>query len=251
MFALRSPKLIGLGAAVVLLALAAGNQGQVGWAQPTLPFTEPFTTIPPWATACTSPQGATVNPNPVFDPVFGKTVLQVFIGPSNLLFYCGPGFNLSSNFVAEMAARKSAGPVTPTLAVVYGIVFRATGSTFYWFAVSTAGYYGLFKFPAPGPRPFGTLSHPGVEIIPWTWDFNVATGNNPNTLKVAVQDGRVTLFVNGAQVQQALLLSDGPVSGDVALAIGTFELIPWAAVTVHFSSMAVRTCSPQTAPQSC
>ncbi len=210
-----------------------------GGAQPTLIFSEEFNVAAPtWATACAVPGTALINPsNPggvVFDPVFGSGVLEVFIGPPNMLFYCGPSDSYT-DLTVEIAARKSGGPLpNPNLATVYGIVFRAQGTTFYWFAVSTAGYYGLFKFPAPGPRPWGTLSHPGVEIVPWTWDFGVATGNNPNTLKVEAQGLQAKLFINGEVKRVATLLSDGPTSGQIAVGVGTFELFPWAGVTVNF-----------------
>jgi hypothetical protein len=197
--------------------------------------------LPLWALLCASPGKVAINPSGtpatgglVFDPIFGSGVLEVFVGPPNLLVYCGPGQTFT-NFMAKTAARKSAGPAAGgTLAVVYGLVFRAQDSTFYWFAVSTAGYYGLFKFPAPGPRPMGTLSHPGVQIVPWTWDFNVAQGNASNTLCVEVQGQAAKLFVNGVLKQTVRLLADGPMTGQVALGIGTFELFPWAGVTVYF-----------------
>lgn len=226
------------GAAVGLLLIAASSQAQ----QPPA-VSEGFDTVPPWAASCAVPGQVAINSSaaggPVFDPIFASSVLEIFVGPPNILFYCGPSDSYT-NFVAQTAARKSAGPAAGgTLAVVYGIVFRAQGSVFYWFAVSTAGYYGLFKFPASGPRPMGTLSHPGVEIIPWRWDFTVAQGNSPNTLKVEVQGQTAKLFINGVEKQTVLLLGDGPAFGQVALGIGTFELFPWAAVTVNFDYLMI------------
>lgn len=227
------------------LALVAGIVVVSGKAQPLPSFAEEFdTAVPPWATACAVPGTVLINPsNPagglVFDPVFKSGVLEVVVGPPNMLFYCSPP-EIYTDFAVEIAARKYGGPVTnPNLAAVYGIVFRAQGSTFYWFAVSTAGYYGLFKFPAPGPHPWGTLSHPGVEIVPWTWDFGVATGNNPNTLRVEVQGIQAKLFVNDDLKRVVTLLSDGPASGQIGVGIGTFELFPWAGVGVSFNYLRI------------
>lgn len=229
----------------MLFVLAWGIVVVSSRAQPPPSFAEEFdTAVPAWATACAAPGTVLINPsNPsgglVFDPVFNSGVLEVIVGPPNMLFYCGPPESYT-NFAAEIAARKYGGPVpNPNLAAVYGIVFRAQGSTFYWFAVSTAGYYGLFKFPAPGPRPWGTLSHPGVEIVPWTWDFGVATGNQPNTLRIEVQGQQAQLYVNGALKRTATLLSDGPASGQIGVGIGTFELFPWAGVGVSFNYLRV------------
>jgi hypothetical protein len=213
-------------------------------AQPPSSFAEEFDTVPAWAAACASPGTVLINPSnptggPVFDPVFNSNVLEVIVVPPNILFYCGPPGSYT-NFAAEIAARKYGGPVpNPNLAAVYGIIFRAQGPTFYWFTVSTAGYYGLFKFPAPGPRPWGTLSHPGVEIVPWTWDFGVATGNSPNTLRIEVQGLQAKLFVNGELKRTAILLSDGPASGQIGVGIGTFELFPWAGVRVSFDYLRI------------
>ena len=85
----------------------------------------------------------------------------------------------------------------------------------------------------------GTLGHPGVEIIPWTWDFDVAQGNAPNTLKLEVQGQAAKLSINGVEKRTVLLLADGPAFGHVALGIGTFELFPWAAVTVNFDYLRI------------
>lgn len=235
---LRIVKLLGLGAAVVVLVAAASSHAQ----QPSS-VNEQFDTVPQWAQQCSVPGQVAINPstlgNPVSDPIFGVSVLEVFVGPPNILWYCGPSDSYT-NFDATIKARKSAGPAAGgTLAVVYGIVFRAQGSVFYWFAVSTAGYYGLFKFPAPGPRPMGTLSHPGVEIIPWTWDFDVNQGNSFNELKIEVRGQTAKLFINTVEKRTAFLLADGPAFGQVALGIGTFELFPWAAVTVNFDYLTI------------
>lgn len=236
---MRITRLFAIGTA---LAMLAGNWGS--WAQQSVH--ESFETVPTWAQLCPVAGQVMINPSnptggPVSDPIYGNSVLEISVGPPNILFYCGPSDSYT-NFDAEIRARKSAGPAgNPNLAVVYGIVFRAQGPVFYWFAVSTAGYYGLFKFPAPGPRPMGTLSRPGVQIIPWTWDLDVQQGNSWNTLRVEVRGQAAKLFINNLRVekQTALLLADGPASGNVALGIGTFELFPWAGVTVNFDYLTI------------
>lgn len=228
---LRVVKLFGVGTALVVLVAAASSHAQQS-------VTYDFNTMPPWAPPCVVPGTigiALVNDSFARD----ERALSVWVGPPNILFYCGPSDSYT-NFDATIRARKSGGPVgNPNLAVVYGIVFRAQGSVFYWFAVSTAGYYGLFKFPAPGPRPMGTLSHPGVEIIPWTWDFDVNQGTSFNELKIEVRGQTAKLFINTVEKRTAFLLADGPAFGQVALGIGTFELFPWAAVTVNFDYLII------------
>lgn len=94
-----------------------------------------------------------------------------------------------------------------------GLICRSTGSNYYFFIISSDGYYGLGLFNQSQARLLGQDQMQASTSI--------HTGMAVNHLRMDCQGDRVTGFVNGFQLAQA---HDTTLKhGDVGLLAGTFK----------------------------
>jgi len=114
----------------------------------------------------------------------------------------------AADFLAEVETSLIDAPASSE----YGLVFRLTDQDFYFFAISSNGYYSLARSDD------GEWS----DLVPWTESNLIATGAGAANLLAVLAEGPViTLIVNGEALTQ---VEDDTYSvGEVGLAVGTFD----------------------------
>lgn len=109
----------------------------------------------------------------------------------------------------EVDAGKLGGPDENRI----GLICRFTGNDYYFFMITSDGYYGIGIF-AGGQA--ALLNQSEMKV-----DGNIRTGLAVNHLRADCVGDSLTFFVNGFQVASA---QDGTLkSGDVGLLAGTFS----------------------------
>ena len=120
-----------------------------------------------------------------------------------------PGFNFGDVRV-EVDASKVGGPDNND----FGVICRSTGSkSFYFFTISSDGYYGIGKFKS------------GVQILIGETSMQTSDkirgGGQINHIRADCVGNTLTLFVNGAKIRT--VTDSDFTSGDVGLIAGAFD----------------------------
>jgi hypothetical protein len=123
----------------------------------------------------------------------------------------------------EVDAVRLAGPVQN----LFGLICRATNhSNYYFFAISSDGYYAVGKLQN------GSASLLGQKMM--TFSIAIATAAQPNHLRFDCVGQTLTAYVNGQALTQ---VQDGEFAdGDAGLIVGTFDT---GGVQISFDNFAV------------
>lgn len=154
---------------------------------------------------------------------YHEGVYRIQVNVTNKMMWAGPGLTFV-DLRLEVEATQVAGPEDGD----FGLVCRAVDPhNFYFFAISSDGYYGIGKVKEGSPELVGMAAMPPSETI--------RQGNASNHLRADCVGENLSLYVNGellAAVQDAEFQA-----GEVGLFAGTFE-IPGSEVHFdHFSVM--------------
>jgi hypothetical protein len=140
---------------------------------------------------------------------YGEGVYQIRVTGADKLLWAGPGLTFADARI-EVVATRIAGPEDDD----YGLVCRAVDpGNFYFFAISSDGYYGIGKVTDGVPQLVGMEAMPPSEAI--------RQGNDSNHLQAECLGEELSLYVNGtllATVQDA-----GFSAGEAGLFAGSFE----------------------------
>jgi hypothetical protein len=123
--------------------------------------------------------------------------------------WASPGFNFADARI-EVDASKAGGPDDND----FGVICRSNGSkNFYFFTVSSDGYYGIGKFKS------------GVQILIGATSMQtsdkILRGGQVNHIRADCVGNTLTLYVNGEKIQS---VNDSDFnSGEVGLIAGAFE----------------------------
>ncbi len=95
----------------------------------------------------------------------------------------------------------------------FGVLCRASGEEFYYFAISTDGYYAIFHHTKTG------------ELFPLTGPAMLRSSlihhdGGSNRLLAVCEASTLTFYINGERVTQVDVPEGGPERGDVGLAAG-------------------------------
>ncbi|MGC9357571.1 MAG: hypothetical protein ACP5GX_06890 [Anaerolineae bacterium] len=93
----------------------------------------------------------------------------------------------------------------------FGLLCRASGEGFYYFAISADGYYAIYRRTAEGQ--FLPLTGPAMLR-----SSLINTGGTSNRLLAVCEETTLALYVNGEQVAQ--VMDDTLASGDIGMAAG-------------------------------
>jgi hypothetical protein len=149
-------------------------------------------------------------------------VYRIYVNTSNTDVWSNPGLSFTDARV-EVDATKVDGADDND----YGVICRYQDSeNFYFFVVSSDGYYGIGKVVAGKQQLIGVDSMPPSEVI--------KKGNDTNHLSAECVGSSLSLSVN----DQSLAQYDDTefTSGDVGLIAGTFDT---TGVDIHFDNFVV------------
>ncbi len=134
---------------------------------------------------------------------------RFYIRDANVNFWTTPGENFS-NVRIEVNALQYAGPVENRI----GVICRyANDQNFYFFVISTDGYYAIGKMQA------GEQSLLGQNAM--QYDAAILSGLKINRLRAECQDDILRFYVNNTLLN---IVDDASFSeGDVGLLAGTFK----------------------------
>ncbi len=154
---------------------------------------------------------------------YSNGVYRIFVNTDNTDIWANPGLNFT-NTVIEVDASKVGGPDDND----FGIICRYQDlSNFYYFIVSSDGFYGIAKMVD------GEQILIGSENMEYSEAIN--QGNNRNKLRADCVGRNLILHVNG---QKLLEVTDSQHSnGDAGLIAGTFDL---PGTEIHFDNFVVR-----------
>jgi hypothetical protein len=147
---------------------------------------------------------------------------RIYVNTANTDVWSNPGLSFSDVRV-EVDATKVDGADDND----YGVICRYQDSeNFYFFVISSDGYYGIGKVLAGKQQLIGVDSMPPSEAI--------RQGNDTNHLQAECVGSALSLSVNGQAVAQ---YDDTDfTSGDVGLIAGSFDS---AGVDIHFDNFVV------------
>lgn len=135
---------------------------------------------------------------------------RIRINKLNTYFWSNPGLNFT-DVIIEVDATKYGGPDMNDM----GVICRYVNSqNFYFFTVSSDGYYGISKLVN------GEESLIGMQELQFN-EMVIKTGNATNHLQVACIGDNLTLSVNGQTL--ADVKDSSFQSGDVGLIAGTYD----------------------------
>ena len=153
---------------------------------------------------------------------YSEGVYRIQVNSAHKMVWAGPGLTFA-DLRLEVDATRVAGPEDDD----FGLVCRAVDrGNFYFFAISSDGYYGIGKVKDGAPELVGMAAMPPSEAI--------RRGKDSNHLRADCVGENLSLYVNGdllATVQDAEF-SDG----EAGLLVGTFET---PGTEVHFDNFAV------------
>jgi hypothetical protein len=154
---------------------------------------------------------------------YGDGVYRIMINTDNTDIWANPGLNFSDT-VIEVDARKVGGPDDND----FGIICRYQDlSNFYFFIVSSDGFYGIAKMVD------GEQVLLGLENMEYSEAIN--QGNSNNKLRADCVGKNLVLHING---QKLMEVTDSQyTSGDAGLIAGTFDV---PGTEIHFDNFAVR-----------
>jgi hypothetical protein len=135
---------------------------------------------------------------------------RILINLPNWFFWSTPGMNFA-NVMIEVDATKIGGPDNNE----FGVICRyQDDNNFYFFSISSDGYYGINKFIE------GELYLVGMDQMLFN-DKIINLGNAANRIKASCVDDHLTLAVNDMILAD---VKDSDLSdGDVGLIAGTFD----------------------------
>jgi len=153
---------------------------------------------------------------------YSNGVYRILVNTDNTDVWANPGLSFSDT-VTQVEATKVGGPDDNDL----GLICRYQDeSNFYFFIISSDGFYGIAKVLN------GEQELVGLENMEYSEAIN--QGNATNRLQAECVGQTLTLYVNDQQVFQT---TDAQFSGgDVGLIAGTFDV---ACTDVHFDNFVV------------
>jgi len=153
---------------------------------------------------------------------YSNGVYRILVNTDNTDVWANPGLSFSDT-VTQVEATKVGGPDDNDL----GLICRYQDeSNFYFFIISSDGFYGIAKVLN------GEQELVGLENMEYSEAIN--QGNATNRLQAECVGQTLTLYVNDQQVFQT---TDAQFSGgDVGLIAGTFDV---AGTDVHFDNFVV------------
>jgi hypothetical protein len=150
-------------------------------------------------------------------------VYRIWVNTTSTDVWANPGLNFTDTIV-EVEATKVGGPDDND----FGVICRYQDeSNFYFFIISSDGYYGLGKVVGGEQLLIGE-----EELLP---SDVIQTGNVTNTIRAECNGPNLTLSANGTQLASAS--DDTFSSGDVGLLAGTFDA---SGTDIHFDNFVVR-----------
>jgi hypothetical protein len=150
-------------------------------------------------------------------------VYRILVNTDNTDVWANPGLNFSDT-VIEVDANKVGGPDDND----FGLICRYQDlSNFYFFIVSSDGFYGIAKVID------GEQELLGLENMEYSETIN--QGNSKNKLRADCIGQNLALYINGQKLMDA---TDSQYSaGDVGLIAGTFDV---AGTEIQFDNFIVR-----------
>lgn len=150
-------------------------------------------------------------------------VYRIMVNTPSTDVWANPGLKFTDT-VVEVEATKVSGPDDND----FGVICRYQDeSNFYFFIISSDGYYGLGKVIDGEQVLIGE-----EELMP---SDDIKLGNVTNTVKADCVGSTLTLYANGVQL---ISVQDSSfASGDVGLMAGTFSE---AGTDIHFDNFVVR-----------
>ncbi|HBX70334.1 MAG TPA: hypothetical protein DEH25_13385 [Chloroflexi bacterium] len=150
-------------------------------------------------------------------------VYRIWVNTTSTDVWANPGLNFTDTIV-EVEATKVGGPDDND----FGVICRyEDSSNFYFFIISSDGYYGLGKVVDGEQTILGA-----EELMP---SDAITLGNVTNTIRADCVGSTLTLYANGTQLASE---SDTTfTSGDVGLLAGTFND---PGTDIHFDNFVVR-----------
>lgn len=148
---------------------------------------------------------------------------RILVNTDNTNIWANPGLNFQDTAI-EVEATKIGGSNDNHM----GLICRYLNeSNFYFFAISSDGFYGIAKVSD------GQQALIGMENMAYSDAIN--QGNNTNLIRAECIGQNLTLSVNG---QQLLQVTDSQFDrGDAGLIAGTFDI---AGTDIHFDNFIVR-----------
>lgn len=150
-------------------------------------------------------------------------IYRILVNTDNTDVWANPGLNFSDT-VIEVDASKVGGPDDND----FGLICRYQDlSNFYFFIVSSDGFYGIAKVID------GEQELLGLENMEYSETIN--QGNSKNKLRADCIGQNLALYINGQKLMDA---TDSQYSsGDVGLIAGTFDV---AGTEIQFDNFIVR-----------
>ena len=154
---------------------------------------------------------------------YADGVYRILVNSASTDVWANPGLNFDDTTI-EVEATKVGGPDDND----FGLICRYDDkSNFYFFIISSDGYYGVGKVINGEQILLGE-----EELIP---SDAIKTGNVTNDIQVDCVDSTLTLFTNGSQL---ISVDDSSfASGDVGLIAGSFDT---PGTDIHFDNFVVR-----------
>jgi hypothetical protein len=150
-------------------------------------------------------------------------IYRILVNTDNTDVWANPGLNFNDT-VVEVEAAKVGGPDDND----FGIICRYEDtSNFYFFIISSDGFYGIGKVIDGEQVLFGE-----DVLLP---DDNIKMGNVTNDIRADCVGSTLTLYTNG--IELASFQDSDFRSGDVGLIAGTFDT---PGTDIHFDNFVVR-----------
>lgn len=150
-------------------------------------------------------------------------VYRIWVNAAETDIWANPGLDFT-NTVVEVDATKVGGPDDND----FGVVCRYQDvNNFYFFVISSDGYYAIGKFMGGEYKLIGT-----EQMLP---DEAIHQGNASNQIKADCVGSHLVLHVNGSKLTD--VEDTAFASGDVGLIAGSFGEI---GVDIHFDNFVVK-----------
>jgi len=149
-------------------------------------------------------------------------VYRIFVNTTNTDVWANPGLSFNDSYV-EVMATKVAGDNNND----FGLICRYQDeNNFYFFIISSDGYYGIGKVVNGEQLLIGNDSMPPSEVI--------RQGDESNHLRAGCVGSQLSLAVNGQMLAE--YEDTDFVSGDIGLLAGSFEN---PGTDIHFDNLVV------------
>ncbi len=154
---------------------------------------------------------------------YADGVYRIYVTTESMDVWANPGLNFTDTII-EVEAAKGGGPDDND----FGVICRyEDASNFYFFIISSDGYYGLGKVLDDEQILLGE-----EELLP---DDAIKTGHVTNDIRADCVGSTLTLYANGTQLVS--VQDSSFTSGDVGLIAGTFDT---PGTDIHFDNFVVR-----------